>query len=490
MLLEGDTVVIKGGYGLPNMDSALGKAFPVQDPLLEQLIRTSHPLILADAQKNPHFKKWAETDYVRGWMGVPLIARSKVIGYITLDSRNVNAYTEKDAELAQTFAHQAASAIENARLYEKTVEAANKRIVLHRLSQDILRVERTGEETYEAIYRAAEKLMPSEAFVIILKGESAKNDNAVFLVDKGKRYKAKGVPRGNSLIFLAQKVKGSFIDKDLSKESLEVQKTHFGSLEKVRSRLISPMYVGNKLIGAISAQSYSPNAYAEEEKTLLEMLASYAASAIENARLFDETTQRGKEFAEIYRMTQDLVAPQELDTLLKSTLKRAALLLEVSCGDIYLYDSKTKKLNPASTYGLNEEYAQQIKKSSLSKNEGMAGLVAKTRNVLSIDDYSTWAGRSAQFEGFLATSMLGVPMLYAGNLIGVMNFYELHPNTHHFTEANERVMSLFATQVAGAVHSAKQFEEMNNHLAELEAINRISTRYESQKQKKKYYLFY
>ncbi len=475
MLFEKDEIKITCWHGLPNRKNQLGRVFSTKNFLLDQLVKEAHPLILVDAQKNPYFEKWAETDYVHGWMGVPLIVRGKVVGLISLDSRKVNAYTEKDAELAQTFAHQAASAIENARLYEKALEAAEKRIVLHRLSQDILRVERSGKETYKAIYHAAEKLMPCEAFVILLRGEDGKKDKAVFLVDKGKEYEAKEVPRENSLIFLSEKAKGSFIDRDLSTESLRVQKTHFGSLEKVRARLISPMYVGEKLIGAISAQSYSPNAYADEEKTLLEMLASYAASAIENTRLFNETTQRGKEFAEIYRITQDLVAPQKLGTLLNTTLERTALLLGVSCAGIYLYNSKTERLNPASAYGVEEKHIQKIQNLSLSKDEGMAGFVATTRKIFSVDSYRTWARRATQLQGIQITSILGVPMLYAGNLIGVMIFYEIYPNTHHFTDADKRVMSLLATQVAGFVHSAKQFEELNNRLTELEAINRIST---------------
>ncbi len=485
MLLEGDVIRLTAGHGLPNIENQLGKTFSTKNFFLAKLIKDAHPIILADAQKNTRFSKWAGTDYVRGWMSIPLIVRSKVIGHITLDSYKVNAYTEKDAELAQTFAHQAASAIDNARLYERALEAADKRIVLHRLSQDILRVERSGEETYEAIYHAAEKLMPCEAFVILLRGEDGKKDKAVFLVDKGKEYEAREVSRGNSIIFLTEKAKGSFIDRDLSTESLRVQKTHFGSQKKVRSRLISPMYVGEKLIGAISAQSYNANAYSDEEKTLLEMLASYAASAIENIRLFNETTQRGKEFTEIYRITQDLVTPQELDTLLNTTLERAALLLGVTCADIYLYNSKTERLTPASTYGLSRDCTKKVMVTSLAIGEGVAGRVAERLKALRIDNYHTWKKKSAQFEEHNnTTSILGIPMLYAGNLIGVMTFYEIHPNTHLFTEADQRVMSLFATQVAGAVHSAKQFEELNNRLAELEAINRISTALRSAKTQK------
>ena len=57
------------------------------------------------------------------------IARGQIIGYITLDSGAPNAFNENDAVLAQTFAHQAAAAIDNARLFtslEQTNEELSK----------------------------------------------------------------------------------------------------------------------------------------------------------------------------------------------------------------------------------------------------------------------------------------------------------------------------------------------------------------------------
>lgn len=54
---------------------------------------------------------------IRGWMGIPMITQDKVVGFINLDSHRVNAFTERDAMLAQTFANSAAVAIQNAILF-------------------------------------------------------------------------------------------------------------------------------------------------------------------------------------------------------------------------------------------------------------------------------------------------------------------------------------------------------------------------------------
>lgn len=390
MLLINNHVEIRSGYNLHNMKEQIGKTFPTKDFLFEKLVKTGHPLILADAQASPHFRGWAGTSYVRGWMGIPLIVRGKMIGYITLDSREVDVYQEKHAELAQVFAHQAASAIENARLYQSALQFAERRAVLHRISQDISRGIQSPEQTYQAVYLAASKLMICDAFVISLRGnyENGK-DLGVYLIDKGKQYPAMFTPRNRSIVTLAEQKGGSFIKQDLTTDKLSIEGNHsrFGSAEKSRSMLVSPMYVGEKLTGAISAQSYTPNVYAEEERILLEMLASHAAAAIENARLFEETERRGKEFAELYKITQDLITSQDIRILLKTMLKRAATLIGVSSGGVYIYEEKTAELISNTFHGLDEATKSRLKDIRLKLDEGMAGQVAKTLTPLRIDNY-------------------------------------------------------------------------------------------------------
>ncbi len=116
-LLEGDQVRIRAAKGLPNPDLALGQLFPASNPLLRAIQRSGKAIIIEDAQLDSRFERWASGDHIHGWLGLPLIARGQIIGYITLDSHTRCAFHESDAILAQTFAHQAAAAIDNARLF-------------------------------------------------------------------------------------------------------------------------------------------------------------------------------------------------------------------------------------------------------------------------------------------------------------------------------------------------------------------------------------
>lgn len=127
LLLEGDHVRLRAAQGLPKPEAAINQLFSSNNLLLRAIHLSGRPVILADAQEDPRFEGWAGAENIHGWLGVPLIARGEVIGYITLDSRQFDAFKEKDAALAQAFAHQAAAAIDNARLYSG-LELANREL--------------------------------------------------------------------------------------------------------------------------------------------------------------------------------------------------------------------------------------------------------------------------------------------------------------------------------------------------------------------------
>ncbi|GAB4526760.1 MAG: hypothetical protein Fur0018_12190 [Anaerolineales bacterium] len=141
-LQEGNTLYVTSHR---NGDPALShfKTSADKNALFSFIQSTRRPLVLADASKDTNFQGWHHTSDTRGWMGVPLIANNEIIGYLTIDSQQVGAYDTQAAHIAQTFANQAAVAIENARLYHQkhqALEHANSlyRIVRRMISADHL----------------------------------------------------------------------------------------------------------------------------------------------------------------------------------------------------------------------------------------------------------------------------------------------------------------------------------------------------------------
>jgi len=96
----------------------------------------------------------------------------------------------------------------------------------------------------------------------------------------------------------------------------------------------------------------------------------------------------------------------------------------------------------------------------LAPTEGVSGHVAKTRAPLIINDYQRWESRSSRLRELPIRAMVCVPMIRNGELIGVLGAHEVTGTQRMFTDADARLLSLFADNAAGAVHNARLMEKL------------------------------
>ena len=117
-LLHGDSLEIVGGRGLPDV-SHTGLRFTVDDnePSYPVLQGDKHYILYDDVQLYlPKFHEPSH-DQIHAWLAVPLKVKGNIIGIIALDGYSVGQFSERDAQLAVTYANQVAIALENARLF-------------------------------------------------------------------------------------------------------------------------------------------------------------------------------------------------------------------------------------------------------------------------------------------------------------------------------------------------------------------------------------
>jgi len=141
-LIEGTRRRIIAGRGFPNPKKIIGLTFPVKldnenDPgTLAILAR--QPLVVGNVPASYNIFKKSPQDHIKSWMGIPLIARDKVIGLISINHTEANAYDEDDLQLALAFANQVAIALENARLYEIEVRDLERELEIAQTIQESL----------------------------------------------------------------------------------------------------------------------------------------------------------------------------------------------------------------------------------------------------------------------------------------------------------------------------------------------------------------
>ena len=454
--------------GLSNPEHSPGKKIKKTNKWNE-LTFNHKALIIPDTNTDPRFEKWDGTESIRCWMGVPMIAQDKVIGYINLESCKANAFTERDATIAQTFANSAAIALGNARSYQDALRASERRAVLHRISQDIIRFTQDSEQIYTAIHEAAGKLMPCDVFIVALRDEAKGENISIYTVEAGHRYEPRSIPAGKGLT-------GAVINEGKSiilRNETEIGKRevfHFGSPEHVQSIVAIPMRIGGKVIGMISAQCYRSYAYGDEEQALLEMLATHAATAIENARLFEEQSRRSQIIEALADIANEIATTRDVIPALDQIAQRALDLLNANHVAIYLLQEDNLTLKTVTAHGI---YRKELLAHTRKVGEGITGNIFLNGRPEIINDTKedprrvAVPGKPEEFE-----TLMSSPLILRGKSIGVINAWRLKENGL-FNESELNFLVSIAHQASICIESGRLFQETNRQAQEAAAIAEV-----------------
>jgi two-component system sensor histidine kinase DevS len=197
---------------------------------------------------------------------------------------------------------------------------------------------------------------------------------------------------------------------------------------EMHSFLGVPISVYGRPLGQIYlTDKQSSPAFTEDDQRLIEMLASHAAAAIENARLYRqvlhsraELTQHNEELELIHDLTSALTSTVGLEDLLGEMLERVIGLFAARSGDIFIADEKSELLNLAVHRGQEEFTIWQTK--SYGVGEGFIGSVAKLGDVAwknDLEDEAEHLRPTIVEDGY--GTLIGVPLSTRGQVVGVLS---------------------------------------------------------------------
>jgi PAS domain S-box-containing protein len=470
-LLEGDRLSITATQGFKPDVLATGQILLLKDSTLKQkALQSIQPVYINNTQQDLDYKTFDGVENVNSFMVIPLVYKGAPIGLATLDSRRVDRYTQEDAEFAFAIANQAAIAIGNARLYQDAVRASERRAVLHRISQDIVRFSRDLEQIYASIHSAAGKLMPCDVFTITLRSRDNLENIFVYTMEAGVRHYMGNEPASEGL-------NGKVVDTGKS-VILESEKDtsnypRFGTEKHVQSAVAVPMRIGDRIIGMISAQSYESGSYSLEEQSLLEMLATHAATAIENARLFQEENRRTQIIETLVDIANEIATTQDIIPVLDKITQRALDLLDANHVAIYLLHDDNQTLKVINAQGIHK---QELLSQTLRVGEGITGSVVASGKSEIIDlvahDQRRVHLQGTPLDDAAHETMMSSPLILRGRCIGAVNVWRLRANGV-FNQVELSFLTSIANQVSVAIESSNLFKETIRRAQEFAAIAEV-----------------
>jgi PAS domain S-box-containing protein len=447
--------------------------------LTEYVMRTKKPL-WAPEEIFQKLVQQGEVEVVGSdsfdWIGVPLKLEERVTGVMVAQSYTPGVlYNQEDLDLMEFVSTQVAVSIERKKaedaLRVSLVEPrkhAERLALLNRIARAISTTLNL-DNLLEIVFQEITSVVPADSFFVGLYDHQTDQIEFRIRVD-GDVHEAPHVrPLGNALTAQVVKSRKCLLirDYDREKEHLPMM-TLWGTGLPSRSWLGAPMLLGEDVIGVISVQSYSPNAFGEREQELLSTVADTVAIAIENARLYEEEKQRAAHLTQIVKLGTELATLRKESEVLDTLVGRVAEIMDSATCTVMLIDSEKNEAMLAAQIGLPAGSG----KLRIPLTLPVFRKLIETGDPLILADIDRQEPTIRQvlvrpdLKAFFA-----YPMVRRENVIGVITLSSLKPYNPSMEEIS--ACRLLAERVAAALENARLFERTERHLQQVQTLRTI-----------------
>ena len=223
----------------------------------------------------------------------------------------------------------------------------------------------------------------------------------------------------------------------------------------IKSMLGVPLLVRGEVIGVLHVGVLQHRAFGDDDVELLQLAADRAGLAIDHARAFEAERRARRRVEDIQAVMDAALAHLELDELLNVLLPRIRSILDADTCAVLLLDEESNELVARAAVGIEEEVEQGVR---IPVGRGFAGRVAAGQAPVILDDVDHADVLNPILREKGIKSMLGVPLLVRGDVIGVLHVglsdrSQLHARRRRAARAR-------GDRVALAIERARLHEEV------------------------------
>jgi GAF domain-containing protein len=497
---EGDAIRVVALHNAPLAFAKERQRLPLIVPKPEsgigRAIKTRMPIHIADLMAEQHsapaLLKLADA---RTFLVVPMLKGSEVTGLITIYRQEVRPFTEKQIELIQNFAAQAVIAIENTRLLnelrgrtQELTEALEQRTATSEVLGVISSSPGDLTSVFDTILANALRLCDAETGHV-LRAEAGtlsvaamrggRPEYAQFWRERGPW---RPVPHSAPAQAMEQKKSVQIADMCQTSDYAAGGQATLAAVELggLRTVLMVPMIADEKAVGIIVIYRTVVRPFSDKQIALVQNFAAQAVIAIENTRLLNELRQRTTDLTESLEQqmaTSEVLSvisssPGELEPVFQAMLENAVRICDAKFGFMNRYDGDTWKI--AAVHGAALAYTEFLQQRGYQRPgpETVVARIASTNQIVHAADLAASRGYAERDPVVVAAvelggvrTLLGVPMLKEGELIGAILLYR--QVVRPFTDKQIELVQNFAAQAVIAIENTRLLNELRQRTDDL-----------------------
>jgi PAS domain S-box-containing protein len=465
-LREENRLIVVDATGFGDSESRKGNKVEISDSrLFQEMLHTQQPVVVADVRFDDRFPALLDVERL-AWLGIPLVSKAELIGVLALEKKEVGFYTPERVQIGTTYAGQAAVALENARLFE---ESLNRAAELDQRSQRLALLNNLSEELASSLdvdtilkmtARQLQGALGGSRVAFVTVDEIGRSSIQLELPEPHRKGPV-SLPK-TALIDTLIESQGIFSSGNLESvtDLAPLYEVYFRP-QSIHSLLMIPLVTGLDLYGWMWVQHTDPARFGTAEIELARTMCNQAAIAIQNARLFAETRsltedlerrvqERTLELRQEHRNTETLLsvitelsASLDLDQVLNRTLTIVNQSLNAE-KSLVLLSGGARRYQAG--IGLAEQSCEQ---------EITKWVVGHREPVLVEDAVADerWAGKNEQPLPF--RSIVAVPLIMGEEVLGALLLFQSQKSA--FESKQISLIEAVARQISVALNNAELF---------------------------------
>ena len=469
LLVKGDVAVVSAHYGPIAIPPSvtLERSWVAGRAILEvRTIQLEDATVAGDEYADS--RAAAIAGQHRAVLASPLVHDGKPLGVIVLRRKEPRAFSDRQVELVQTFADQAAIALANVRLFMETQEALGQQTAISDVLQSISQSAFDLDTVLVTILRRSKELCDADGCFLY----QPEGDAMVSVMSHAGRH-TEASPFHRILRTADSVVARAARSRTVQHvENVELEPTLIRT--GTRTRLAVPLLRQSELVGVLSIGRVEMRPFTDREIQLVRTFADQAAIAMENVRLFKET----QEALERQTATAELLAAMsesafDLNPVFEMVLDKSLALCKAEWGWIRQFDATGESRAVAARMPIaTTGPARLAPNAEIAASGSVMGRVYREHRTVHVADITAdpEVSNSRAMVSIGARTGLGVPLLRGDDVLGIIILVRIE--VRPFEDREIELVESFARQAAIAIENVRLFNEIQQKSAQLEVANR------------------